>query len=238
MGFASFVTFAALWATDVGIARAGNVFVLLAATVMTVRLLTARVVDGIGARATATIALSTSAAGLAVMAIWQVPAGAYLGTAVVAVGQGFMFPALFTLVILAAPESERGQAVGAFSISFDLAFGLGGILAGAVANSLGGIPAAFWFGAAACGLALIVARAILPATGGNPPPQAPIRRRRPTPIRARRAGSEDLDLDVHPGGQVDALQRVDRLRRGVHDVQQPLVNAHLEVLAAVLVLVG
>ena len=176
MGFASFVTFAALWATDVGIARAGDVFVLLAATVMAVRLLTARVVDGIGARATATIALSTSAAGLAVMALWQVPAGAYAGTAVLAVGQGFMFPALFTLVILAAPESERGQAVGAFSISFDLAFGLGGILAGVAANSLGGIPAAFWFGGGACGLALVVARSVLAAPrsprvpDGNPPP--------------------------------------------------------------------
>ena len=176
MGFASFVTFAALWATDVGIARAGDVFVLLAVTVMTVRLLTARVVDGVGARATATIALSTSAAGLAILALWQVPAGAYVGTAILAVGQGFMFPSLFTLVILAAPESERGQAVGAFSISFDLAFGLGGILAGVAANSLGGIPAAFWFGAGACGLALVVARSLLAAPrsprvpDGNPPP--------------------------------------------------------------------
>ncbi|MCY3785976.1 MAG: MFS transporter [bacterium] len=174
MGFASFVTFAALWATDVGIARAGDVFMLLAATVLTVRVLTARVVDRIGARATATVALSASAAGLAVMALWQAPAGVYLGTVVLAVGQGFMFPALFTLVILAAPETERGQAVGAFSISFDLAFGLGGVLAGTVANWLGGIPAAFWFGASACGLALVVARAIIPAPrsprDSNPPP--------------------------------------------------------------------
>ena len=183
MGFASFVTFAALWATDAGIARAGDVFVLLAATVLTVRVLTARVVDRIGARATATIALSASAAGLAVMALWQVPAGVYLGTVVLAVGQGFMFPALFTLVILAAPETERGQAVGAFSISFDLAFGLGGVLAGVVANGLGGIPAAFWFGAAACGLALIVARSILaaprqhPSTGCGPTLAAPSRSR-------------------------------------------------------------
>ena len=169
MGFASFVTFAALWATDAGIARAGDVFVLLAATVLTVRVLTARVVDRIGARATATVALSASAAGLAVMALWQAPAGVYLGTVILAVGQGFMFPALFTLVILAAPETERGQAVGAFSISFDLAFGLGGVLAGVAANTFGGIPAAFWFGAAACGLALIVARSTLAA------PPAPAR---------------------------------------------------------------
>ena len=177
MGFSSFVTFAALWATEVGIARAGDVFILMAATVLTVRVLTARVIDGIGPRATATIALSCSAAGLVVLALWQQPAGTYLGTFVLAVGQGFMFPALFTLVIMAAPETERGQAVGAFSISFDLAFGIGGVLAGIVANSLGGIPAAFWFGAAACAFALTVARSILPASqdvrgvaGDLPPP--------------------------------------------------------------------
>ena len=39
----------------------------------------------------------------------------------------------------------------------------------------------------------------------------------------------NLDLDVHAGGQLDALQRVDRLRIGIHDVDQPLVDPHLEV---------
>src|SRR5687767_9225288 len=48
----------------------------------------------------------------------------------------------------------------------------------------------------------------------------------------------DLDLDVHARGQVEALQRVDGLGAVLHDVEQPLVDAHLEVLAAVLVLVG
>lgn len=180
MGFASFVTFAALWATEVGIARAGDVFILMAATVLAVRVLTARVIDGIGARATATVALSSSGVGLVILAFWQEPAGTYLGTFILAVGQGFMFPALFTLVILSAPETERGQAVGAFSISFDLAFGIGGFVAGVAANSLGGIPAAFWFGAAACAIALVVARSILPSAQGPeaitadlpPPPRA------------------------------------------------------------------
>src|SRR6195952_2430765 len=49
--------------------------------------------------------------------------------------------------------------------------------------------------------------------------------------------SLELDLDVDVGGQVEAHERVDRLRRRIDDVDQPLVRAHLEVLAAVLVLV-
>src|SRR5215475_12747196 len=46
-----------------------------------------------------------------------------------------------------------------------------------------------------------------------------------------------LDVHVDAGGQVDAHQRVDRLRCRVEDVDQSLVRPHLEVLAAVLVLV-
>src|SRR5262245_6104348 len=45
----------------------------------------------------------------------------------------------------------------------------------------------------------------------------------------------DLDLDVDACGQVESLQRFDGLARGLHDVDEPLVDAHLEVLAAVLV---
>ena len=48
----------------------------------------------------------------------------------------------------------------------------------------------------------------------------------------------DLDLDVDAGRQIEALQRIDRLGRRVDDVDEPLVHAHLEVLAAVFVLEG
>ena len=167
LGFACFMTFAALWATEVGIGRAGNVFLLFAGSVLILRLLLARLPDRIGARTTTTIALVLSALGLAVMATWQAPGGAYVGSLVMAIGQSFLFPALFALVIQTAPAAERGQAVASFSISFDVAFGIGGFIAGAVATHLGGIPSAFWFGAAACVLALIVARAALPRTAGE-----------------------------------------------------------------------
>src|SRR6266487_6807164 len=52
-----------------------------------------------------------------------------------------------------------------------------------------------------------------------------------------RVGSDllDLDLDVDAGGEIEALERLDGLRRGLDDVDEPLVDAHLEVLARVLV---
>src|SRR4051794_37622757 len=50
--------------------------------------------------------------------------------------------------------------------------------------------------------------------------------------------ASELDLDVDASGQVQPHQRVNGLGSRVDDVDQPLVRAHLEVLAAVLVLVG
>jgi hypothetical protein len=46
-----------------------------------------------------------------------------------------------------------------------------------------------------------------------------------------------LDLDVDPGRKVETHERINRLRRGIEDVDEALMCAHLEVLAAVFVLV-
>src|SRR5215510_9105215 len=45
----------------------------------------------------------------------------------------------------------------------------------------------------------------------------------------------ELDLDVDAGGEIELHQRIHRLRRRVDDIEQPLVGAHLELLAALLV---
>src|SRR5665809_74992 len=47
----------------------------------------------------------------------------------------------------------------------------------------------------------------------------------------------ELQFDVDARRKIEPLKRVHRLRRRVDDVEQPLVCAHLEVLARVLVLV-
>src|SRR5882672_8364516 len=45
----------------------------------------------------------------------------------------------------------------------------------------------------------------------------------------------ELDLDVDAGGEIELHQRVHRLRRRIDDVEEALVGAHLELLAALLV---
>src|SRR5512132_1381683 len=49
--------------------------------------------------------------------------------------------------------------------------------------------------------------------------------------------SSELDLDVDARRELESHERIDRLRRGVEDVDESLVRAHLEMLARVLVLV-
>ena len=188
-GFSSFLTFAALWAGEVGVEQAASLLLLFSGAVLIMRLALARLPDRLGARTTTTIALLFSAVGLVIMALWRSPAGAYTGSAVMAFGQTFLFPALFAQVIENTPAAERGQAVASFSISFDVAIGTGGFVAGAVAANLGGIDSAFWFGAGACILALLLGRATLspredrPSAPGDAPEDVP-----PPP----RAGPEGL----------------------------------------------
>src|SRR5262245_47801739 len=64
---------------------------------------------------------------------------------------------------------------------------------------------------------------IIPSVMPNPPPPPSLRR------------SERLDLDVHAGGEVELHERIDRLRRRLQDVEQPLVRPDLELLAGLLV---
>src|SRR3954469_14515666 len=88
----------------------------------------------------------------------------------------------------------------------------------------------------------------MPVTGHGPASRTVTRSTRPSSMKswvipsflARIAGirsPSEADLDVDAGGQVvEALERVDRLRRRLMDVDEPLVSADLEVLARVLVL--
>src|SRR6516165_1760566 len=46
----------------------------------------------------------------------------------------------------------------------------------------------------------------------------------------------ELDLDIDACSQIERHERIDRLRRRIHDVEQSLVGAHLELLTALLVI--
>jgi predicted MFS family arabinose efflux permease len=161
LGYTGFLAFAVIYAEDVGIVDGERIFVVFGAVVITLRLVGARLPDRLGPLRTTRMSLTSGVTGLLILFLWQEPAGAYIGAAVLAVAQTFLFPALFALVVDTAPEEERSGAIGSFSVFFDLAFGLGGPLIGAVADATS-LAAGFGVCAGISATALVLAPRILP----------------------------------------------------------------------------
>jgi MFS family permease len=137
LGFAGLGTFGALYARDLGLDGAGSVFLVFSAVVVTTRVLARQVPDRLGPKRTSRIALSLIAAGLFTIGLWNVPAGLFAGTVVVAVGHALAFPSLMTLAVNAGPASERSSVVGTFSAFTELGFLVGALTLGAVASAVG-----------------------------------------------------------------------------------------------------
>jgi MFS family permease len=163
LGYSGFVAFAAVHSDDVGIERVGIVFAVYAVVVLTLRILAAKVPDRLGPRRTSAMALSTSAIGLLILAAVATPTGVYAGTAVLAAGQTFLFPALFALVVDEAGDDERSHAIATFSLGFDLSVGAGGGLLGIV-SELVSRRFVFACGAVICLVALVLAQRLLSVT--------------------------------------------------------------------------
>lgn len=102
-------------------------------TVIVSRLVGAKLPDRIGARRLSGSALLVTALGLGVMGFLPTVSGLLAGTLLLGLGVAFTTPALASLTVSRAPASERGAALGTFSLFIDLAFGVGPIAMGAVA---------------------------------------------------------------------------------------------------------
>ena len=137
LGLGGFNTFVPLYALTIGLGGSRLVFALFSAIVLSVRSLGARIPDALGPTTAARAALTGSAVGLATIGLWPSPVGLFVGAAIFAVGQSLAFPALMTLAVRGAAPSERGAVVGTFTAFFDLAFGLGAVSLGGVADVLG-----------------------------------------------------------------------------------------------------
>jgi MFS family permease len=136
-GMAGFFAFTPLYVDELPIRDSRFVFVLFSVVVLLIRGFGAKIPDRLGPGRAARSALAVSAIGLGT--IWLVPstAGLLVGTGILAVGVALAFPALMTMTVEGAPPAERGAAVGTFSAFVDLAFGVGPLSLGLVANAAG-----------------------------------------------------------------------------------------------------
>jgi MFS family permease len=129
-GYAAFAAFMPLYAPSLGLEGSAPVFGLYAGLTLLGRLFGARIPDRLGPSRTARAGLVTMAVGMAILGAWHSIPGLWTGTAVFAAGNAFMFPALLSLALDAAPEGERAAVVGTVVAFFDLGQGAGALLLG------------------------------------------------------------------------------------------------------------
>lgn len=132
--FVGFSSFIALYGDEIGLDDIGPVFFAYAGLVLVIRVVGARLPDRLGWHRASTAALTALVTGGLVLGLWHAAAGVWVATVALAIGMSLLFPALFSLAVTRAPEEERSQAVGTFSVFFDLASGVGAPLLGLVVS--------------------------------------------------------------------------------------------------------
>lgn len=170
-GFAGFNAFIAVYARELGLDGAGRAFLLYAGIVVAIRILGREIPDRLGARTASGLALVLLATGLLTIGAWHAPEGLYAGTAIFAAGTALAFPALMTLAVAGAPETERGSVIGTFGAFADVGFALGAVSLGAVA-AVTGYEGVFVAGSAASlvGVLLLARLPALRRLGAAPAP--------------------------------------------------------------------
>lgn len=137
LGFGGFVTFAALYARDLGFDRPGLVFALFGGVICLVRAFGRRLPDALGARRTLVLSFLILAAGLATIGGWQSTTGLLVGTIVFGAGQALTYPSAVLLAMEATTTAERSATVGTVGAFVDVAIGLGAFTLGGVASVWG-----------------------------------------------------------------------------------------------------
>lgn len=155
--FVGFSAFMPLYGPQVSLSDVAPLFLAYGGLVLVIRILGARVPDRLGWRRASTVALSFLGAAGIVLGLWAAVAGVWVATLALALGMSLLFPALFSNMVSSVPESERGQAVGTFSVFFDLASGVGPPLLG-VMVALG----SYRLGFVAAGLVALAGLLLLP----------------------------------------------------------------------------
>jgi len=157
IGITGFSVFLPLYGPEIGVDDVGLVFLVYGIVVLGVRIIGARLPDILGPVLAASIAIGSTAAGLAIAALWHSTAGLFAAALVIAVGSSFLYPAALLLSLRGVPEHQRASVVGTLSAFFDFAGGASGIILGVVA-AVSSYQGAFGVSAALAALAFVLLR--------------------------------------------------------------------------------
>jgi len=137
VGYVSITIFSPLYARHIGLSSSGTLYAAFAVTVIVVRLVSIRFVDAVGRTTIALPGMALTTVGLALLALFPVPAAAYVGVGLFGAGFALLFPALMAFTVDRVSDHERGEALGSFTAFMDIGSGAGGYLVGFVADRAG-----------------------------------------------------------------------------------------------------
>jgi MFS family permease len=136
-GIGSFAVFSAFLpdhARNVGLAGSGGLFTAYSVVCLVLRITGARLPERLGARRSVTIALSTTALALAVLAAFPFPWALWTAAVVIGVGMAFQYPSLMALAVNRVDDSERPAVLSSFTMFFEIGTVSGGLAFGVVAE--------------------------------------------------------------------------------------------------------
>ena len=155
VGFGVIVAFMALYYATHGWQGAAYALTGFGVSFIAVRVFLAGAIGRFGGFRTALVSFAIEAAGLAVLWLAPMPLLALLGAALAGLGFSLVFPALAVEALQPVAAGSRGAAIAIYTVFLDVALGLTGPVAGAVAGHFG-YPAVFLGG----GLVVLAALAL------------------------------------------------------------------------------
>lgn len=137
IGFGTIATFITLYYASHSWPNAVLCLSLFGACFIGARLLFGNFINRLGGFRVAIACLSVETLGLLLLWLAPNPTLALAGAALTGFGFSLVFPALGVEAVNLVPASNRGAAVGAYSLFIDLSLGITGPVAGAIASGFG-----------------------------------------------------------------------------------------------------
>ena len=154
-GFGVIATFVTLYYASQGWSGAALCLSLFGVCFIAIRLVFAEAINRFGGFRTAIVSFAFETAGLLLLWSAASPVTALLGAALTGCGFSLVFPAIGLEAVALVSPPNRGAALGAYSVFFDISLGLSGPVAGIVA-ARHGYAATFLLGSVCTAAAILV----------------------------------------------------------------------------------